>query len=61
MKIKNPFTFPVTNRGQRQLEMGIVAAGIAIAILAVWFQFATRPSCGGPELDRLGLLIELSK
>ncbi len=59
MKVRNPFVFPRTNQGARRLEYGIIAAGIAIAILAVWLQVATRQPESEP--DRLGLLIELMK
>jgi hypothetical protein len=59
-KLKQGFRLPVTNRGQRRLEYGIVAAGVAIAMLAVWLQIAAATSCAAhDQLDRLGLLIEL--
>lgn len=57
--MKNPFHFPRTNRGQRQVEFGLIAAGIAVAILAVWLQLAAhKPQ---PRLDKLGLFIELTR
>ncbi len=59
--MRNPFKLPYTRRGQRTIEIGIVAGAVAIAILAVWLQFAFKERVAKPELDRLGLLIELTR
>ncbi len=57
--MKNPFHFPRTNRGSYQLQAGLVAAEIVLAILAVWLQLsAHKPQ---PRLDKLGLLTELTR
>ena len=55
--MRSPFRIPRTNRGMRQAEAAMVAAGIAMAILCVWLQLANRKT--QPDLDRLGLLIEI--
>lgn len=56
--MRNPFRLPYTRRGQRALELGIVCGGIAIAIVTVWLHLSFKEK-QKPELDRLGLLIEL--
>ena len=56
--MQNPFHFPRTNRGLRQAQFGLVAAGIAVAILFVWLQLAFREL--QPRLDKVGMLIQLT-
>ncbi len=57
--MRNPFKLPYTRRGQRTIEYGIIAVGIIIAILVAGLAVKGKPQ--QPELDRLGLLIELTR
>ncbi|MCC7500624.1 hypothetical protein IT396_02380 [Candidatus Nomurabacteria bacterium] len=57
--MRNPFRLPYTRRGQRTIEYGIIAVGIIIAILVAGLAVKGKPQ--QPELDRLGLLIELTR
>lgn len=58
--MRNPFRLPATQRGQRTLEYGIVCGGIAIALITVWLHLSFKEK-QKPELDRLGLLIEITR
>lgn len=58
--MRNPFRLPYTRRGQRTIEYGILVGGIAIALITVWLHLSFKEK-QQPELDRLGLLIELTR
>lgn len=46
MRFKNPFVIPTSPRGARRAEYGIIAAGIALAIVAAAHAVAVRSTQG---------------